>query len=160
MKYIKWAYNSEGVNVCRIMFLLQNNWKDFEEFWYKLYTKIQWEKFGFDEYVTIITQFYMNLNSLLSNFLRNWWFYKNPIPAEDVELPETYKGSVFWDLTPCNPVKVSWHFGGTCRLHFQLRRWRWHVPPKRRLTFAGLHAVLSQKIELFITTAVRTSNHT
>jgi hypothetical protein len=32
------------------------------------------------------------------------------------------------------------------------------VPPKRRLTFNGLHGVISQKIVLFITTAVRTSN--
>jgi hypothetical protein len=30
------------------------------------------------------------------------------------------------------------------------------VPPKRRLTVSGLHAVISQKIELFITTAVGT----
>jgi hypothetical protein len=32
--------------------------------------------------------------------------------------------------------------------------------PKRRLTFNGLHGVISQKIVLFITTAVRTSNPT
>jgi hypothetical protein len=32
------------------------------------------------------------------------------------------------------------------------------VPPKRRFTFNRLHNVVSQKIELFITTAVRTSN--
>jgi hypothetical protein len=32
------------------------------------------------------------------------------------------------------------------------------VPPKCLLTFNGLHGVISQKIELFITTAVRTSN--
>jgi hypothetical protein len=31
-------------------------------------------------------------------------------------------------------------------------------PPKRRLTFNGLHDVISQKIVIFITTAVRTSN--
>jgi hypothetical protein len=37
---------------------------------------------------------------------------------------------------------------------------RRHVPPKRRLTFNGLHGVISQKTELFITTAVRTSNPT
>jgi hypothetical protein len=32
-----------------------------------------------------------------------------------------------------------------------LRPWRlWlHVPPNRRLTFNGLHGILSQKIELF-----------
>jgi hypothetical protein len=32
------------------------------------------------------------------------------------------------------------------------------VPPKRRLTSNALHGVISQKIELFITIAVRTSN--
>jgi hypothetical protein len=35
---------------------------------------------------------------------------------------------------------------------------RWlclHLPPKRRLTFNGLYGVITQKIELFITTAVR-----
>jgi hypothetical protein len=34
------------------------------------------------------------------------------------------------------------------------------VPPKHRLTSNGLHGVISQKIEIFITTAVRTSNPT
>jgi hypothetical protein len=34
------------------------------------------------------------------------------------------------------------------------------VPPKRRLTFNGLSGVISQKIELFITTAVRNSDPT
>jgi hypothetical protein len=32
-------------------------------------------------------------------------------------------------------------------------RQRRDYPPKRRLTFNGLHGVISQKIELFITTA-------
>jgi hypothetical protein len=31
-------------------------------------------------------------------------------------------------------------------------------PPKHRLTFNGLHGVISHNIELFITAAVRTSN--
>jgi hypothetical protein len=31
-------------------------------------------------------------------------------------------------------------------------------PPKRRLAFNGLHGVISQKIELVMTTAVRTLN--
>jgi hypothetical protein len=35
-----------------------------------------------------------------------------------------------------------------------------YVPPKRRLTFNGLHGVITQEIELFITTGVRTSNPT
>jgi hypothetical protein len=29
---------------------------------------------------------------------------------------------VFWDITPCSPVKVNLRFGGTCRLHLQSRR--------------------------------------
>jgi hypothetical protein len=37
-------------------------------------------------------------------------------------------------------------------------RWRRHVPPKCRFTFDELHGVISQKIVLFITAAVRTSN--
>jgi hypothetical protein len=45
---------------------------------------------------------------------------------------------------------------------FIFRPWRGrrHVPPKRRLTFNGLHGYISQKTEFFITTAVRTSNTT
>jgi hypothetical protein len=34
------------------------------------------------------------------------------------------------------------------------------VPPKRQLTLNGLHDVISQKMVLFRTTAVRTSNPT
>jgi hypothetical protein len=44
------------------------------------------------------------------------------------------------------------------RLILLLWRWRRYFPPKRRLTFNGLHCVKSQKIVLFITTAVRISN--
>jgi hypothetical protein len=32
------------------------------------------------------------------------------------------------------------------------------VPPKRLLTFNGLHGIISQKIQVFITTAVRASD--
>jgi hypothetical protein len=43
-----------------------------------------------------------------------------------------------------------------------LRFWtcRRHVPPKRRFSFNGPHGVMARKTELFITTAVRTSNPT
>jgi hypothetical protein len=43
-------------------------------------------------------------------------------------------------------------------LFFRPWRWRRYVPPKCRLTPNGLHGVISQKMGLFITTAVRTSN--
>jgi hypothetical protein len=41
-----------------------------------------------------------------------------------------------------------------------LRLWRRgrHIPPKNWLTFNGLHGVISQKIQLFVTTATRTSD--
>jgi hypothetical protein len=39
-------------------------------------------------------------------------------------------------------------------------RWRRHDPPKRWLTFNRLLCVISQKTELFVTTAVKTSNPT
>jgi hypothetical protein len=53
----------------------------------------------------------------------------------------------------------------TCSLLVHLlthRPWRWRqdVPPNRRWTSAGLHSVTSQKMPLFIVTAVRTSNRT
>jgi hypothetical protein len=32
------------------------------------------------------------------------------------------KNAMFWDITPCSPLKVNWRFGGTYRLHLQGRR--------------------------------------
>jgi hypothetical protein len=49
----------------------------------------------------------------------------------------------------------------SCWFHTWLILWPWrlskHIPPKCFLTFSGLHSIISQKIGLFITTAVRTS---
>jgi hypothetical protein len=74
------------------------------------------------------------------------------------------KNTIFWAVTPCSPLKVNRHFGGTCRLYLQDRRinwaryhrqsrwqvrpsrWRQYVSPKRRLTCNGLHGVISQNI--------------
>jgi hypothetical protein len=81
------------------------------------------------------------------------------------------KSAIFWEIMLCSPLKVNRSFGGTYRLHLQgsrisrsrnqhecmwqclpllliLRPWTWRrrVPPKRRLTFNGLHSVISQKI--------------
>jgi hypothetical protein len=30
--------------------------------------------------------------------------------------------SIYWYITPCSPLKVNRIFGGTCRLHLQVRR--------------------------------------
>jgi hypothetical protein len=58
---------------------------------------------------------------------------------------------MFWDITPCSPLKVNRRFEGTCCLYLQDSKdkprkklawkqmtsratWRRHVPPKRRIT--------------------------
>jgi hypothetical protein len=60
------------------------------------------------------------------------------------------KSCIFWDVTPCSPLKLNRRFGGTCRLHLQGRR----ISQARNQREAGgklngLHAVTSQKVELF-----------
>jgi hypothetical protein len=79
----------------------------------------------------------------------------------------TMMSSILWDITPRGRLKVNRRFRWTCRLYFRGRRigqarnqHGGDVPPKRRLNSHGLHGVISQKIELFITTAARTSNPT
>jgi hypothetical protein len=75
-------------------------------------------------------------------------------------------------LSSCSSFKVNRRFGGTCRPHLQRveeyakqetsvktvaeKLWRRHFPPKHPLTCSGLHGVMCQKIELYITTGVRT----
>jgi hypothetical protein len=83
------------------------------------------------------------------------------------------KSSIFWGITPCGPLKVERCFRRICRsacypllrlflAQLILRPWRCgqYVLLKFSLTFFGLHGVISQKILLFITTAVRISNPT
>jgi hypothetical protein len=107
------------------------------------------------------------------------------------------KSSIFWDKTPCSPLKVNRRFGGIYRLHLEDRRIsqvrnncesRWQAERaysvllpaltvvscsdysnlkmegicscETSLTFNGLYGVISQKMVLFITAAVRTSNPT
>jgi hypothetical protein len=93
------------------------------------------------------------------------------------------KSIIFWNITPCSLLSCNRRFGGKYRLNLQgrrnnfvtchlltcgfllslfLRPWRWrrYFPPKRRLQLNGLHGVISQKIIIFITTAVKTSNPT
>jgi hypothetical protein len=75
--------------------------------------------------------------------------------------------TIFWNITPCSPLKVNRRFGRTYHLHlqgwisrvryqresrWQARRWRTYIPPKSQLTFNGLRGVISQKILIFRTT--------
>jgi hypothetical protein len=64
--------------------------------------------------------------------------------------------SIFWDTTLAMLV-TCFHAGFLLHLYFDLEN-GWHVLPKRPWIFNELHGVISQKIELFITTAMRTSN--
>jgi hypothetical protein len=57
--------------------------------------------------------------------------YKENCFCAWVNEEEVDKSSLFWNITPYSPLKANRRFGGT------------------------LHDVISQKIELFITTAVR-----
>jgi hypothetical protein len=95
------------------------------------------------------------------------------------------KSTIFWDITPYSPLKVNRRFGGTwhpssgskkkpskkqrgnhsstfplvpCSAYSSTLKMEAICSPKRRLTFNGQHGVISQKIVLFITTAVKTSN--
>jgi hypothetical protein len=82
------------------------------------------------------------------------------------------KSSILLDVTPCSPLKMYHCFGGIC--HLCLQCWRIskarnqlevrdrHVCPKcrLRLTFSGMQDIISQKTELFIIIAVRTSIYT
>jgi hypothetical protein len=67
------------------------------------------------------------------------------------------KSTIFWDITPCSPLKVNRGVGGTYRLNLQSRRrappttcFRAGFPPKLRLTLNGLHSIISQKMVLFM----------
>jgi hypothetical protein len=55
------------------------------------------------------------------------------------------KSTIFRDTTPACVLLSRWY---VARL---IRPWLWiqYIPPKRRLTFNGIHSVISQKTILF-----------
>jgi hypothetical protein len=84
----------------------------------------------------------------------SWWFSVPPDLLTEQQFTCEHNGTstIFWDIGRARNQRESrW-----------LPAWRWrrYVHPKRRLTFNGLHGVISQNIVLFITTAVITSNPT
>jgi hypothetical protein len=55
------------------------------------------------------------------------WLGLKIFPSRTSLRPKKYslfilKSSIFWDITPCSPLKVNRRFGGTRTLHFQGRR--------------------------------------
>jgi hypothetical protein len=99
---------------------------------------------------------------------------------------EELKSTIFWDITQCSPLSTDvseehiasilrveeisparnqrarrWQAGFPlvyCWIFLRPWGWRRYVPPKRRWTLNGLHGVISQKMVLFVTTAMKTSN--
>jgi hypothetical protein len=76
---------------------------------------------------------------------------------------ELLKKSYFsWNIRPCSPLKVNRHFGGKYGLHLQSRR----ISQERNhyeavslsVDFQLITRRYTQKIELYITTAVKTSD--
>jgi hypothetical protein len=65
----------------------------------------------------------------------------------EVLTPVVTKSSVFWDITPCSPLKANrrshllshWFLAQLIRLPSV---WRRHFPPKRLLTLSGLHGAV------------------
>jgi hypothetical protein len=49
------------------------------------------------------------------------WTSVYPPHPKGLKFRKTFKSSIFWDITPCIPLKVDWRFGGKCRLHLQSR---------------------------------------
>jgi hypothetical protein len=92
--------------------------------------------------------------------LHNFYFY------------QILKNSIFWDITPCSPLRVNRRFGKTkqslppaftffpCLTYSSTLKTETTVLPTCQLTFNGLHGVISQKIQLFVRTSASTSNHT
>jgi hypothetical protein len=70
------------------------------------------------------------------------------------------KSTIFWDITPCTPLKVNRCFGETYCFHLQGRKISRARNQLESRWQADLHDVISQKTVLFLTTAVRTSNPT
>jgi hypothetical protein len=66
------------------------------------------------------------------------------------------KSIIPWDMTLCSLLSVNRRFGGTYRLHLQGRKNRFSKPASKT---GGKHSVMSQKMILFITTTVKTSNY-
>jgi hypothetical protein len=55
-----------------------------------------------------------------SNMIHN--MKHNAFVRCEVLVAVTMKSSIFWDITPCSPVRVNRRVGGKCRLHLRDRK--------------------------------------
>jgi hypothetical protein len=84
------------------------------------------------------------------NPVRSEWFQRS-VWARICKVENYMKSSVFWYITPCNPLKGNRRFRRTC-LHLQSRRINrvrnQHGSRHQADHFDGLHSIVSQKIEI------------
>jgi hypothetical protein len=71
--------------------------------------------------------------------------------------PWNIKNAVLWFVMPCSMMYVYQRIGEISCFHHLPRRWRQHVPPKRRWSSTRPQGVTSQKTVIFIITVVETS---
>jgi hypothetical protein len=90
-------------------------------------------------------------------FIRCYW---QDFIGHCLRLISYTKSSIFWDITPCNPLKVRWRCRRNMSPPSSSRRISLEATcsPKCRLTFVGLHGIVSQETEFFISTGMRTTD--
>jgi hypothetical protein len=93
------------------------------------------------------------------SFTSNWFIYNYCVePVVFINKRTISNRGSKWTVTEPSKKPAWKQVESRARLIIQPWKWRRYIPPKRRLTLNGLHGVISQKMVLFITTAVRTSN--
>jgi hypothetical protein len=57
------------------------------------------------------------------------------------------KSIIFWDITPCSPLSVNRHFGGTYHLHLQVQRNKFSKKPasKQASRWQAMEAICSSE---------------
>jgi hypothetical protein len=134
-----------------------------------VYSCYAWNHFRFTTLLSF-TCAYLRLTLLLEvgiwvicNMVLRVTFWDNLLRCKLTDVSQEYIFSIFrvkiWAKQENRAVSYLLH-ADFLLSSFRPLRWRWHFPPKRRLTFGGLHDVISNKIALFVTTVVRTSNPT
>jgi hypothetical protein len=111
----------------------------------RLYEAVQGPKF---EFRVVSSKF----RSISLTWVLMYWDHSLEIRKSELQV-EVRPYSFRRNLSP-----PSW--GSNKPAWTQVTSRRWYVPPKRRLTFNGLHGVVSERRELFTATAVRTSDPT